>query len=60
MSQKIQTIHLKANYGAKSLLEAPFIKSMFLLYDGKLKGPCGFLCKVIISKGKNFNNTSAT
>lgn len=30
MSQKkIQTTHLKPNYGAESLLQAPFIKSMF-------------------------------
>lgn len=39
MSQKIQTSHLKVNYGAESPLQAPFIKSMFCFYDRKIEGP---------------------
>lgn len=60
MSQKILTPHLKAHsYGSESLLQAPFIKCV-LLYDGNTEGPWGFLCKVITSKGENFNRISAT
>lgn len=43
MSQKIQTTRLKVNYGAERPLQAPFIKSMFCFYDGKIERPRGFL-----------------